>query len=275
MKKKKYSYLCTDANRQNKTIMKHPTLILKWLMLMALVMTAIACSQPASSVSTQTAAEAYVEDSTIYGLACDGCNDTIVVFLRIPYDGGDPDTLNILEASRRHQVFGTPLIGSKLAMMLNSTQTDVADMVIVTENLLGLWCYKMHPTLRQRADMEGQSEGQSLQQLPDTIRELLEQEFEYGINIKPDSVAFPHATHHGGYTSDENSLVEYHKAKRYTQWFIRDGKLILNESAIDSLGNSFISSTDTAMFVRLDADTLILRFADGEHNYYRKKDTEG
>ena len=27
-------------------------------------------------------------DSTLYGLACDGCTDSVVVFL--PYEGGDP-----------------------------------------------------------------------------------------------------------------------------------------------------------------------------------------
>ena len=30
------------------------------------------------------------DDQTIYGLACDGCNDTVVVFLRLPYNGGIP-----------------------------------------------------------------------------------------------------------------------------------------------------------------------------------------
>ncbi len=31
-------------------------------------------------------------DSALYGLACDGCTDSVLVFL--PYSGGDPDTLS-------------------------------------------------------------------------------------------------------------------------------------------------------------------------------------
>ena len=33
-------------------------------------------------------------DSTLYGLACDGCTDSIVVIL--PNQGGDPDTFDII-----------------------------------------------------------------------------------------------------------------------------------------------------------------------------------
>ena len=35
-------------------------------------------------------------DSALYGLACDGCTDSVLVFL--PYSGGDPDTFDIITA---------------------------------------------------------------------------------------------------------------------------------------------------------------------------------
>ena len=43
-------------------------------------------------------------DRTIYGLACDGCSDSVIVFL--PNEGGDPVRYNIVNAQKNHQVFG-------------------------------------------------------------------------------------------------------------------------------------------------------------------------
>ena len=37
-------------------------------------------------------------DSTLYGLACDGCTDSVLVFLS--FEGGDPITFDIIEASK-------------------------------------------------------------------------------------------------------------------------------------------------------------------------------
>ena len=211
-----------------------------------------------------------LQDSTIYGLACDGCNDTVMVFLRMPYTGSDPDTLNILEASHQHRVFGTPMIGDRLAIMRNSADTTKADQVIVVEDLLGLWCYKVHPTLRQRADMEGQSVSQSINQLPDSIRKLLDVEREYGMTIKNDSVVYPHGMQWGATTTDEETPIEYPRLKHYFVWYIHNGQLILTETARDSLGNIHTTNVDTAAIAKLDNDTLVLRFADGEQSYYHK-----
>lgn len=213
-------------------------------------------------------------DKTVYGLACDGCNDTIVIFLRLPYNGSDPDTLNILEASHMHQVFGTPRIGDKLAMVLNPDDSHVADIVIVTEDLLGLWCYKVLPTLRHTAEMEGQSDRQTIDQLPDSIRRLLDVEREYGFYIKNDSVAFPYATGKSAATTDEESLVEYPSPRRYHQWLIHDGRLVLSAASYDSLGVLHVTEADTVAFVQLTADTLVLRFADGDRGFYRKNDND-
>lgn len=43
-------------------------------------------------------------DKAIYGLACMGCTDSVVIML--PNQGGDPVKYNILEANRNRQVFG-------------------------------------------------------------------------------------------------------------------------------------------------------------------------
>lgn len=54
-------------------------------------------------------------DKAIYGLACMGCSDTAVVLL--PNQGGDPVRYNILDASRKHQVFGDIEIGDWICVM--------------------------------------------------------------------------------------------------------------------------------------------------------------
>ena len=237
----------------------------------AILLMDVGCGGGSSDSTVKVEVAKTSNDKTVYGMACDGCNDTIVIFLRLPYDGSNPDTLDILDASRNHQVFGTPHIGDRLAMVLNSHNPKVADLVVVTENLLGLWCYKVLPTLRHTADMEGSVE-QAIEQLPDSLRLLLDIEREYGFYIKNDSVAFPYGMSHRAATTDEESLIEYPMPKRYHQWLIHDGRLVLTTADFDSLGVQHVTGADTVEFVTLTADTLVLRFPDGEHGFYRKVD---
>ena len=204
-------------------------------------------------------------DSTIYGLACDGSNDTIVVFLRSPYTGTDPDTLNILEATRHHRVFGRPMIGDKLAIVRNPTDTTVADMLIVTEDLQAHWCYRVLPTLRERADMEDMRPSE----LPDSVRELLAIEHEYGFQLKAEDVAFPIGMGYRAKTTDEEGLVVYPELRRYFEWHLYNGQLVLQNVQTDSIGQRHIAISDTADILMLTADTLVLRFADHEQGYYR------
>ena len=54
-------------------------------------------------------------DSAIYGLACEGTNDSAVVLL--PNQGGDPIKYRIVWAMNNHQVFGTPSIGDWICVI--------------------------------------------------------------------------------------------------------------------------------------------------------------
>ena len=130
------------------------------------------------------------DDATIYGLACDGCNDTIVVFLTLDYDGGDPDTLNVLDATRQHMVFGNIRIGDKLAIVRDEQDSTKAHMLVDLDNMMGEWCQQVLPTLRERADMEGLTHHEKVEQLPDSIRELLHIPHEYTYVFKSDNVLF-------------------------------------------------------------------------------------
>ena len=214
----------------------------------------------------------------IYGMVCDGCNDTILIYLPVSYSGmyhgSNPDTVNILNAMHNHQVFGKPHIGDKLAMMLNENDSAVADLVVAVDQLFGSWCYKVLPTLRQTADMEGMTESETMEQLPDSILALLSIEKEYGIVLKSNHTAFSMGGMRQAKTSDEALPIEYPSVKRYREWKLFNGNLVLVEALTDSLGNLQVISTDTAEFVQLTSDTLVLRLQGEEKGFYRKVEAE-
>jgi len=206
-------------------------------------------------------------DSTLYGLACEGCNDTIVVFLRTPYDGTDPDTLNVLEATRQHRVFGRPHIGDRLAILRNAHDSTVADLVIVTENLQAEWCYKVLPTLRKRADME----TINLSDLPDSVKTLLAVEREYGLHIKNEGAALPIGLQYlRKQLPEDEALVDYPPLKLYFEWHIYNGLLVLQSHRTDSTGARSLVVSDTATIELLGPDTLVLQFNDYEQGFYKR-----
>ena len=209
-------------------------------------------------------------DQTIYALTCDGCNDTILVYLRLPYNGGDPDTLNILEASKSHHVIGLPHIGDKLAIVRDLQDTTIANMVIVTEQLRGRWCYQVYPTLRKRADMEGKPHELQTAYLPDSLKEMLQTPREYGFSIKNDQMLHTIGRQPRAATTDEESPIEYPHLEIYNEWKIFNGRFVMLMNRTDSLGESKITASDTADFIALTPDSLILRFGDEIRGYYRQ-----
>lgn len=212
-------------------------------------------------------------DSTFYGLACDGCTDTILVFLPLNNTSGDPDTFNILNATRRHRVLGRLRIGDNVAVVRNQKDSTVADYVIDMENLRSTWCYQVMPTLRERADMQGKTTKQKVANLPDSIQELLSIPREYCLQIKGDQTVFSKGSYRMP-TDNEDNVVEYPIVKHYTQWFLYNGKLLLYETMLDSLNETVVASIDTVQLELMDRDTLILRFNDGLHHYYREKEKQ-
>ena len=175
-------------------------------------------------------------DSTVYGLACDGSSSTMLVFL--PLTGGDPDTFNISAASERQQIFGQPAIGDKLAIMVNRDNPKVADMVIDLEQLKGEWCFTAEPR-------------------------------EMGFEIKSEHIVRPIGISRDQSVATDSTIAE----KRYRDWRIMNGQLLLSETRRDTAGVVAITHTDTTQFVLLGPDTLVLRFGDGtEQGYYRRSE---
>lgn len=213
-----------------------------------------------------------VGDSTIYGLVCDGTNDTLLIFLPVSDISANPDTLNILNATRKHKIFGRPKVGDKIAIVRSSKDSTVADIVIDTNHLLGTWCYQVTPTLRKRADITEEMHKKLLKEMPDSIRDSLMAPREYGIQIKGDNAARSLGRRLA--QQNEDSPVEYPRAKRYSIWNLHNGQLLLTETMMDSTGLQHITGTDTAQFVMLRRDTLVLRFSDRLQGYYRKVEND-
>ncbi len=205
-------------------------------------------------------------DSTVYGLACDGCTDSILVFL--PFTGGDPDTIDILNARINRHVFGRPDVGDEVAVILNDSNKSVAKLVINIERLKGQWCYMVQPHLRH---IPGRPTNGGLpKDFPDSLKEKWFQPREYGVELLNEHLARPVGLQRGANNRD-NGPVEYPKLKRYRQWHIYNGHILLSEAIRDTLEGEKILSTDTADIVLLRRDSLLLRFTDHEQGYYRKK----
>ena len=205
-------------------------------------------------------------DSTVYGLACDGCTDSILVYL--PFSGGDPDTIDILNARVQRKVFGRPEVGDEVAFVLNASNKKVADLVINIDRLKGSWCYQVMPKLRRRLGASADSMVQLPPDFPDSLKKKWFQPREYGLELQRDNIVRPIGTQTRG--KEQQGPVEYPEMKRYREWHIYNGHLLLMETRRDTTGARKTISTDTADIVVMRHDSLLLRFADHEQGYYRK-----
>jgi len=263
----KKDYLCA----QNQKLMKQNLFVI-----LAVLLFATACGQQTEkSNSMEEEIDSFTTvlegDSTIYGLVCDGCTDTILVFLPIKNISANPDTFNILEATRQHRIFGQLNVGDKVAVVRCPADSTIANYVIDMKTLCNTWRYEALPTLHVRADMVGRTEKQMINNLPDSIRELLSIPREYTMQIKSDNTAMSR----GQFGQvEENAVVEYPPIKRYGQWHLFNGKLLLMEIALDTLGATNIVSTDTTELILLESDTLVLKFKDEIRGYGVKTNQE-
>ena len=223
------------------------------------------------TAKTDSLSEVLQGDSTVYGLACDGCTDTILVFLPLNDITADPDTFNILSATRNHRILGHPTVGERIAVVRNATDSTKADFVIVMDDLYGSWCYQVLPTLKESAGMAGLSKKQQLKVIPDSIKEALKVAREYGMQLNGDHSARAIGMIRPNEQKDEEQIIIYPKVKRYREWKLYNGKLLLREMGLDSTGNQHVVATDTAEFMLMAKDSLVLRFGDTLREYYRKK----
>ncbi len=221
---------------------------------------------PGDSLSQDLIVQQLEGDSTIYGLACEGSNDSIIVILTSI--DSDPDTIDILDARINRRVFGRPDIGDQVAITMDA-ERKVADIVINIDRLKGEWCYQVMPRLRRRASIAADSAVQLPANFPDSLRKKWFQPREYGFEFRRDNAVRPIGMQRPE-TERHPGPVEYPTLKRYRQWHIFNGHLLLSETRRDTLGHQQVINTDTADIVFLRRDTLLLRFTNHEQGYYRK-----
>lgn len=219
--------------------------------------------EPTKNIGTSTK---IVGDSTLYGLACDGCNDTILVFL--PGTGSDPDTFNILSAMKQNRVIGKLQAGDWIAVIKNPTDKKRADMVINLDELKGTWVQMVTPTQRKTVNSIADAIDKDNQQEEDSLLRQLMKPIEQGFSLKRHYEAEWYGAH---FNNDESSPVIYPQPKHYTEWHVVNGKLILTENIGGQKGKGNTVQNDTAEFIFMTSDSLRLRFKDGDQGYSRKQ----
>ncbi len=213
-------------------------------------------------------------DKMIYGLACDGCSDSVIVFM--PFSLGDslsypdPISLNIVKAMRDKQVFGHPEIGDWVGVMINPDNSKEATMVVDLDQLKGTWTYQVMPKLKQMAT---KSESQIEAELTDSMREILFIPREYGFSLKRHHQAAAVGFVYKGNDLEGESIVEYPVVPTYTTWYTHNGKLILVGDTLDAKRKRLPDlkvKRDTAEFVFMQEDSLVLRFPHQTISFHRQ-----
>lgn len=213
-------------------------------------------------------------DKTVYGLACEGCTDSVIVLL--PNDGSDPVTYDIIDAFQQRRIIGRPRIGDWIGLVLSKEDNKTADLVIDLDQLKGTWCYKVTPNVKARPRMGRRSRTSRLTKIPDSARKRLTTPREYGFSIKSHWTASAVIPGNRKGVTNRKSLVSYPPVTHYTAWHIFNGRLVLTSGTIKlNANNSDITYTnlknDTADFILMRRDTLTLKFKDKTMGYYRKE----
>lgn len=211
-------------------------------------------------------------DSTVYGLACDGCTDSVVVLL--PEDGSDPVSYDIIEAKREGRVLGRLQTGDRIGLVLNKHDKHVADEVVDIDRLEGIWCYIVMPRLRDAQSLSKAMQTRIMEGMGDSLRETFLIPREYGFYLKREWEA-----QSVGYVQEANSLADespvvYPPLGYFTNWHIWNGKFIMVSGTPKMSKDNQLTVTnlkyDTCSIDYLDADSLVLSDADGSRSYYRK-----
>ena len=234
---------------------------MKKTILLAVVMMLLlaACGRPSQPAEQPDATSLYMQqpgDSTLYGLAGDGCTDSVLVLL--PYMKQELDTFDIIDAFQEHRIYGRPRVGDDLAVIVNPDSSSQVLMVVNLSKLKVQWTFRVTPTLRHEPS------HLPARQLPDSIRQRLMAPREYSIRLKNGGMAMTTGSFHQQ-GNEAMSPVKYPLVKRYAAWKFYNGRLILIPDTASH------QEPDTAVIQLLRSDTLVLRFRDHEQGYYRKQ----
>lgn len=227
-------------------------------------------NEAADSVKTAARLEG---DSCVYGLACDGCTDSVLVLL--PENLGDPVSYEIIDVRHAGRVFGKPRIGDQMALLIDPEDSLTASLVIDLEQLKGTWCYTVLPQMRAIENMSKRLRRRMERDMPDSVRRSLLKPREYGFVLSSNNVARPVGGMARDGQRDGDSPVVYPEVPMYSEWHTWNGRIILmrHDMRTASAGKGGMATvSDTADIALLTADSLSLRFTDGTlHGYYKKE----
>ncbi len=226
------------------------------------------------------------EQGVIYGLACEGCTDSVVWLL--PLDASNPIPYDIVNATRQHKILGRIRTGDDIIIVVNENDSTVADMVIDGRELKGTWCFTAMPTLRGADNMSRREQQALLDEIPDSIKEQYYRPIEYGFTLKRNNALSALSLSMQVDANAEDNPFVYAEAARYTAWhFVRE-HFVLSRTSVryviaekDSLAEPtdeevlphFETTTvqDTTEIVYLSDDSLAIKFKDHTQGYYRKQ----
>lgn len=211
-------------------------------------------------------------DSAVYGLACEGCTDSVVYLL--PSDGSDPVKYDIIEATHQQMVKGKIKVGDWIAIVPTQRGAHVAREVVNLDELRGIWCYIVMPQMRDWSKMSMRLQNRMMKNMPDSVRQTYIIPREYGFWLKRHWVA-----QSVGYVQESNSLEEespvvYPPLGFFTEWRMWNGKFIMvsGKPRWSEEGKMELTDTrrDTCNIDFLGNDSLVLSDRDGSRSYYRK-----
>jgi len=212
-------------------------------------------------------------DSTRYGLACEGCTDSVLIFL--PHTANRLDTFDIIKARQQHRIFGRPRIGDEVAITLNPQDTTEVITLINLDEIRDQWCYQVTPRLKKRNDMTTKMQLRLLEKVPDSIKQQWMQPREYKLHLRNDHTAMVYGNVIRHSSSDDMKPVEYPRIRHYTEWYLHNGKLILKADTLSGFSTPEDKPiTDTVTIKLLRKDSMVLQFPDHEQSYYRKRKTD-
>lgn len=249
-------------------------------LLTAAIMALFSCGGSQDNNTDQKASSTTPEgvDSMRYGLACDGTNDSVIVFL--PFvTGADPVIYNIEVAKANGKIIGQPAIGDWVGVMLNPQDTTEATMVINLDQLKATWTYQVLPTWKDASKLSRRALARKLNEIPDSLKKAYMVPRDYGFSLLRSSVAKSVGRVRRTSTLEDDSPVEYPKVRNYTGWKCRNGRLILisTDSPLPLTSNEKASVKDikehydTLDFISMNMDSLVLITPKGRLSFKRKE----
>ena len=259
-----YPYLCTTKQ----SAMKKNTLFIILVAIMCLA----ACKkekQEASNIGLNT----YIEgDSTLYGLACDGCTDSVLVFLS--GKGGDPVSYDIISAMKQRKVIGRPHVGDWVAVLVDPADTTKASMVINLDELKATWIQEVTPKMKERNGNIALSDDEK-EEIDSVLKDMLKP-VNIGFSLKRHYTAAAVGMPTRAQMADDSPVI-MPRPKFYTNWHVFNGRLVLTEKQFGDIKDNkriIVERYDTAAFVMMTRDSLVLQFKDGIQSYSRQRDEE-